>query len=914
MADRDRLDSLRQHTTRSAGAAGRAVPAHPSLGAEAASEAPETPAQVVDRALLQALLMLPLQRVEDLALMVGVGLRTAYRHLDRLHGQGLVETVVPGNLGRASSQIAYLTRAGARVLAGGDPLAARRLAHAWGADFRGLARLLPRLPARITLQQTLPTLLMTYRRSVARAGGNLCERGAAQRAPGVPGTPLLRWHWMLEYRHAFSYRERRRHLTVDGVLAVCAVCAVPAAGPADGSRPPAGAIEEQGSPADHVDAAADAAANWSAVWVLLDPGVGNARALVPRLSTLVAYRESSARWSVYAQFPPVLILTASPHRASIWQHAAREAALHLRADPLAGVIQIAPPGSAACWPLSVPGTPLPRSVPEPVPSWIDLASGVPTTLAALFVTSLPEAALPPGLTTLSLAPLALDGSHVAAAAVASTDAAPEGGAAPVSPLAAGVRAVSGGEWGRGGQCMPVTRARSTTPPSGQRLDELTLRLVRARARASDQPAPLDSDQRTMLRAALALRLARREETVLDLLARHPLVCQDDLAVWMEIAPAWIDRLRRQLRRAGLIQAFRVPRSAFLPLRRGQVCVASGASPASAAPPQWVEHARPSRAETTYVLRLTPLAWNFLAAVYHLPARQLAGGAPHARASLITSAAASATPARPLEAPRVPGKAVHQASVYRFFTLLLQDSDARASQAREALDPLEQLLWWEAGAACVRRYRSMGRWGMLRPDAAGEYQSEGRRVRFWLEWDTGSMGLNTLREKLERYATYAQSTTWRLEDVHLLPVLLIATPDAAQEGRVARLVDELRQRARLQWPGPLLIRTTTASRLARDGPLAPIWLPLLSPPLAPDRHTDRSDAESLWPTPETSMRLMSPLEGVPPAPRQLPPLPPHQTPSASPALVRPLDAGGQHAGRGNTAGNAASDRRARGTAG
>jgi len=447
--------------------------------------------------------------------------------------------------------------------------------------------------------------------------------------------------------------------------------------------------------------------------------------------------------------------------------------------------------------------------------------------------------------------------------------------------------------------VPATRARWKTSPCTQRPDELSRRL--SRARQLGQSAPLDSDQRTILRARLALTLARREETLLDLLASHPLVCQDDLAVWMGIALAWIDRLRRQLRRAGLVQAFRVPRRALLPLSSGQVSAATGA------PLQRGERALPASAETTYLLRLTPLAWNFLAAVYHLPARQLAGGAPQARASLIASMASAMT-VRPQELPRLPGKALHQASVYRFFSLLLQDIDARA---REGLEPQGHLLWWETGVACVRRYRSMGRWGSLRPDAAGEYQCGGRRVRFWLEWDTGSMGLHILREKLERYATYAQTTTWRMEDARSLPVLLIVTPDAAQEGRVVRLVDELRQRARLQWPGPLLIRTTTASRLTRDEPLAPIWLPLLPPPPA-RAPIDRGDAESLWPTPETSMHLISPLAGVPPAPQRLPPL--HQTPSSR-AKIKPPNADGQHAGgRGSAASDAAQDRRAGGAAG
>ena len=829
MMDEHADHSLRHHGVSSTYEDGSLAPVGRATGDGVRPDAAE---QVVDGAMLQALLILPFQRIEDLALLVGVSLRTAYRHLDHLRACGLIETVVPGNLGRASSQIAYLSRAGVRALAGGEPLAARRLAHAWGTDLRGLMRLLPRLPARITLLQALPTLLLACRRSLASSNGTPFARGTGQ---GALGRAPLRWYWTLDYHYTFTYRERPRRLSVDAALAVRAN------GVTDG-------------PIDAQQLASHAAVGWHAVWVLLDPDIGNTGALVPRLSALIAYRESSARWPLYAQFPPVLILTASPHRASLWQHAASEAALRLRADPLAGVIQIAPPGAISCWPMSVPGTPLPQSTPEPLPSWLDLSSGVPTTLASLFAAPLTEAALPPGLTTLPLAPLALNGAYIAATTTSDSDPAGEqiGVVPPTSlPTLGDARA------GRGAG-VSVTH----TPKSEgvRRSNALSKRLTLARQRGQ-QAMMLDSDQRARRRAALALTLARREETLLDLLARHPLVCQDDLAEWLVLAPTWMDRLRRQLRRAGLVQAFRIPRSIFLPLRP-----ASGAT--TDVPPGAGERMMPAPAHTTDLLRLTPLAWNYLAAVYQVPARQLAGGAPSARASLIAPSIAAVTTTRVAYSPHLPGKAVHQASVYRFFTLLLQDLDTRAHVDGELR---ERLLWWETGIACVRRYRCMGRWGTLRPDAAGEYQAGGRRVRFWLEWDTGSMGLERLREKLERYATYAQTTTWRLEDAHSLPVLLIVTPDMAQEERVARLVDELRERARLRWPGPLLIRTTTATRVACDGPLAPIWLPLL-PTIA--LHSDQGGAGPRASAAGDQVPLIRPLERVPPAPRRDPlPRPP-----------------------------------------
>lgn len=813
----------------------------PAAGALDANDANDA-----NLAILLALLTMPLQRVEDLALMAGVSLRTAYRHLARLQPVGLVDTLSTGNLGRASCHLAYLTRAGVRALAGGDPADAHALARAWRCDLRDVARLLPRLPARIALLQTLPPLLMAYRHAALGCGGTARKLRNDQHAPGCWETPtFLRWHWALDYHHAFTYRERAWRLAVDAILAVRAAGSL---GYGDGRTPGRGV--QQGRPRA---SATETTAEWHAVWVLLDPGVGNASAFVARLSALVAYRESAARWPVYGQFPPVLIVTASPHRASIWRQAAREAALRLRADPLVGVIQVVPPGAVSCWPLSVPGTVLPLTVPEPTTAWIDLASGVPTTLSALFATALPETALPPGITTLPLAPLVLGNSS--GATTACTPTAISGARPRPAPAAHHSIACAGHQGDRAG----APRLRATTTLSARPADTLSRWL--ARAHPLDHPGPLDSDQRMLLRGRLALSLTRREHTLLDMIATHPLVCQDDLAVWMDLAPAWVDRLRRELRQAGLVQAYPVDRDTFLPLRSTHV----GEVATTSAPLLRTAATAPSGKEVTYLLRLTPLAWNYLATVYHLPARHLAGGAALTRATLIAPAtttalsAAAHPPVRPLPSPHLPAHAVHQASVYRFLTLLQQDLDGRA---RDGDGGPEHLVWWEGGAACARRYRLMGRWGTLLPDAAGECLCGGRRVRFWLEWDTGSMGLSALREKFERYATYVQTSAWRAEDAHSLPVLLIIVPDIAQERRMMRLVDELRQRRRLQWPGPLLIRTTTATRLEREGPLAAIWLSLLPPP-APTSPTERADADACQHETHPPKRLIHPLERVPP---------------------------------------------------
>ncbi|HZR43465.1 MAG TPA: hypothetical protein VFB12_25350, partial [Ktedonobacteraceae bacterium] len=54
---------------------------------------------------------------------------------------------------------------------------------------------------------------------------------------------------------------------------------------------------------------------------------------------------------------------------------------------------------------------------------------------------------------------------------------------------------------------------------------------------------------------------------------------------------------------------------------------------------------------------------------------------------------------------------------------------------------------------------------------------------------------------------------------VLPLLLFIVPEPGQEGRVQRVARALLQATTLQ------VYTTTATRLAENGPLEAIWLPI-----------------------------------------------------------------------------------------
>jgi hypothetical protein len=65
--------------------------------------------------------------------------------------------------------------------------------------------------------------------------------------------------------------------------------------------------------------------------------------------------------------------------------------------------------------------------------------------------------------------------------------------------------------------------------------------------------------------------------------------------------------------------------------------------------------------------------------------------------------------------------------------------------------LDQILcWWETGAVYARRYRLNEQWYNLKPDALAEYRMGSQQMRFWLEWDRGTMNVRDLSIKFTAY--------------------------------------------------------------------------------------------------------------------------------------------------------------------
>jgi len=140
--------------------------------------------------------------------------------------------------------------------------------------------------------------------------------------------------------------------------------------------------------------------------------------------------------------------------------------------------------------------------------------------------------------------------------------------------------------------------------------------------------------------------------------------------------------------------------------------------------------------------------------------------------------------------------------------------------------------------CERRYQVGEQWFNLRPDALAEYRVGQEQLRFWLEWDCGTMNARDLAIKFTSYAHYVASREWAREHA-TLPVLLCVAPDIAQERRMHRVAQ-----AKLARTPAFMLWTTTAVLLNEHGPLAPIWVQAM-PQRCQTAHENGSPRQGLF---------------------------------------------------------------------
>ncbi len=114
---------------------------------------------------------------------------------------------------------------------------------------------------------------------------------------------------------------------------------------------------------------------------------------------------------------------------------------------------------------------------------------------------------------------------------------------------------------------------------------------------------------------------------------------------------------------------------------------------------------------------------------------------------------------------------------------------------------EGLEVWLDEAAASRRYLWHGEVRLLRPDGYGVYRQDGRRLAFFLEWDSGNSGIKRHRRKLRTYHECRAT----LDDQTFPAILIVTVQDRVRQLNRAAIEVSQHRRDHLL---PLLIARRT----------------------------------------------------------------------------------------------------------
>jgi DNA-binding MarR family transcriptional regulator len=238
-------------------------------------------------------------RVADLVFLCNKRSRASlYRSLAHLQQRGWVEAVTPVSLGQQSCACYYLSNQGLHLIAGKLKVDPAQVAGRYGADERGLLRLLPRLRPLMLLQTFLWDLCLS-------APDHLTYQG--QRS-------AIAWHWTRDYTYHIHQQERSFPCTLSLLLVLRMRPMVP-------HYPDAFREEAAQQQARSKEI-------WYSLHVLLDAPLLDARAIESKLTSLCLARAAALSFS----FPPILILVATPERLALW-HAGMRRLLETKACP-----------------------------------------------------------------------------------------------------------------------------------------------------------------------------------------------------------------------------------------------------------------------------------------------------------------------------------------------------------------------------------------------------------------------------------------------------------------------------------------------------------------------------------------------------------------------------------------------------
>lgn len=761
---------------------------------------------------LRWLLRYPLLSVEGLAAALGCSSAQCYRLLADLLQRGWVEAVTVPALHISRARLYHLSRAGARALAereGSDPSVLARRFHA---EEPHLLSLLIRAPALVAVQ-TLICGLVTQAPVALASAHRPCH---------------VAWSWVRDYQlttltwdHGEDI-ERTAQLLLDAYLIL-------RASPSQDGAPEEGKQSRQRKDVFRLDPVAAALMNrvgsnpptksteharWYACLILCDSGLLPERLMARRLHALLRCREAPERWAhawagECAAFPPLLVLTPATRRAVCWCHAARTVVMASGADPLrGGALVMTARSLGAPWHAG----------------WHTFDGNTIRRLVDLLIPIAAEA-LPP-----MTGPRSSERREASANALQCPILRPATRwGMPVSPPIDGARLA--GE-------LPAQRQ-----IIGRYNDRAWQVTRRKRADACQGGSPLKRSLCTREQLALAvLRLGARHMETLRLLHDHPLLSRVELGAALAVEEMSAARYLSSLLREGLVCAIAARRDTLGWSASTAVRFTQPRRLLSKQTPESAMGCRGDQRDPWPHVRylLSDDGIRLLAAVGRLRPRSLSCAKSPVQSSCLTNQQAKnilrgrglaqayheCVTGGDLSAlltrsylPTLLRYPAHTAGVYTFFATLLRDAESRRLHEDE-----QELVWWETGAACIRRYRYHLCWRNFRPDGAGEYLAGGvggRRIPFWLEWDRGTMGLRDLREKFVSYAEYVASHEWMHDASPVLPRLLVVTSNGAQQVRVAKALATT-----LSTVHTLAIFVTTSEQAMSSGPLSDIWRPWL----------------------------------------------------------------------------------------
>ncbi len=299
-------------------------------------------------------------------------------------------------------------------------------------------------------------------------------------------------------------------------------------------------------------------------------------------------------------------------------------------------------------------------------------------------------------------------------------------------------------------------------------------------------------------AKLPQVLTPRARELLTLLARTPQMAAEEIAAVLRREPdegplseATAERLLRELARQGLVE---------------RELVAQGSSA------RWRWH-------------LSELGLRKVAAIHDVSIPHLSRRVQHGEQTVL----------EPRDRFVLLRQGAHLAGVYGVVAVFHRSAQATKGRVTVA--------WWGAGRGCARTYLYHGVQRNLRPDAelelvqrhAGDSGSSLRRLRLWLEYDSGTMNRRDLDRKMGAYADYWASKEWVAEGLATLPRLLFIVPDGGQERRVREACVEQLAGTRMR------VLVSTAAHLEAETPFGDIWRQIL--PVLPDQEQTRR--RGLW---------------------------------------------------------------------